>query len=206
MRRSSSLIDLQRQVNFFFKDPQNPQLPLWFLFFFTDLQFLRNPVSVWIEINLAFSAFTFCSAGTHAHVLLLRNASLLLRNASFLLHALFHLSKHTVHGHHRFIHLYAPFQCKSRNNQCIASCVYCSWLKVLRKTVYKKKLSKQSKRYAVHSNGYFHSQVSAFSLNYQRQNAFNPLQYSVRFLFNVFHLPTNQNAIKTEHNSWWEQT
>ena len=43
-----------------------------------------------------------------------------------------------------FINLYAPFQCKSWNNQRIASCAYCSWLKVLRKTVHKKKLSKQS--------------------------------------------------------------
>ena len=109
----------------------------------------------------------------------------------------FHSSLRTV----SFINLYAPFQCKSRNNQCIASCVYCSWLKVLRKTVHKKKLSKQSKRYAVHSNGYFHSQVSAFSLNYQWRNAFNPLQCSVRFLFTVVHLPTNQKDIKTEHSS-----
>ena len=43
--------------------------------------------------------------------------------------------------------------------------------------------------------------ASAFSLNYQWRNAFNPLQCSVRFLFTVVHLPTNQKDIKTEHSS-----
>ena len=43
--------------------------------------------------------------------------------------------------------------------------------------------------------------ASAFSLNYQWQNAFNPLQCSVQFAFNVVHLPTNQQDIKTEHSN-----
>ena len=43
--------------------------------------------------------------------------------------------------------------------------------------------------------------ASAFSLNYQWRNDFNPLQCSVRFLFTVVHLPSNQKDIKTEHSS-----
>ena len=39
-------------------------------------------------------------------------------------------------------------------------------------------------------------------LNYRWQNAFNPLQCSVRSLFNVFHLPSNHKAIKTLHTSF----
>ena len=45
-------------------------------------------------------------------------------------------------------------------------------------------------------------QTAISILNYQWQNAFNPLQCSVRSLFNVFHLPTNHKAIKTLHTSF----
>ena len=84
-----------------------------------------------------------------------------------------------------------------------ASCAYCSCLKMLRKTVHKQKLLKQS----INGTQSIVTAISiltasAFSLNYRWQNAFNPLQCSVRSLFNVFHLPTNHKAIKTLHTSF----
>ena len=45
-------------------------------------------------------------------------------------------------------------------------------------------------------------QMAISILNYRWQNAFNPVQCSVRSLFNVFHLPTNHKAIKTLHTSF----
>ena len=104
-----------------------------------------------------------------------------------------------------------------------ASCAYCSWLWECAEengalnSYWKpyvccsshKKLGESNHQNGAqfNPNSYFHSlHLSAFSLNYQWQNAFNPLQCSVRILFNVFHLPTNHKAIKTEHTSWWKQT
>ena len=56
-------------------------------------------------------------------------------------------------------------------------------------------LEYQIKRCTANPNGYE-------ILNYRWQNAFNPLQCSVRSLFNVFPLPSNHKAIKTLHTSF----
>ena len=57
-------------------------------------------------------------------------------------------------------------------------------------------LEDQIKRCATNPNGYEEL------LNYQRQNGFNPLQCSVRSLFNVFHLPSNHKVKPTLHSSF----
>ena len=57
-------------------------------------------------------------------------------------------------------------------------------------------LEDQIKRCVANPNGYEEL------LNYQRQNGFNPLQCSVRSLFNVFHLPSNHKVKPTLHSSF----
>ena len=57
-------------------------------------------------------------------------------------------------------------------------------------------LEDQIKRCAANPNGYEEL------LNYQRQNGVNPLQCSVRSLFNVFHLPSNHKVKPTLHSSF----
>ena len=105
-----------------------------------------------------------------ARELLLRNASLLLRNASFLLHAPFHLSKHTVHGHHCFIYRYAPFhllisthhfnaKAETINALPLSHTVHGSkcWGKWCTRRSYQ---NRAYQRYAVHSQGFcFFSQL-----------------------------------------------
>ena len=165
-----------------------------------------HQVSVWIARKLAFCAFTFCSAGTHAHASWRKTqvwAVAETQVSSYYTHRFTYPPTRTV----SFKKLYAPFQCKSWNNQPIASCAYCSCLKMLRKTVHKQKLLKQS----INGTQSIVTAISiltasAFSLNYQWQNAFNPLQCSIQFVFNVVHLPTNQQDIKTEHSNWLLQT
>ena len=57
-----------------------------------------------------------------------------------------------------------------------------------------------------YQNGAQLIQTAISILNYRWQNAVNPLQCSVRSLFNVFHPPTNHKAIKTLHTSFCLQT
>ena len=162
-------------------------------------------MSVWIVSFLAFCCVCVLECwDPRARELKKTQVWVLLRNASFVVtHRFTYPSTRTV----SFKRLYAPFHL----NRAFPSTLLP--LRVLFMSQNAEENGAQAEahktehqRYAVCVTAISILTASAVSLNYHPYNAFNPLQCSVQFVFNVVHLPTNQLWVKTEHSNSLLQT